>query len=100
MYELTMIKGLIKRGGMAAFAIAMLLSLSALRAQAQAGSGGDALLFGNGGAGGDVIAGASVGFAGQTVRIRIEAADASTASLSTPSEQPDLIVGPGCQAHV
>jgi hypothetical protein len=63
MSELTTIKELIKRGGMAAFAIAILLSLSATQAQAQGISGPDFQFQGI----------ASVGLArGSTIRVHYD----------------------------
>ena len=70
MYELTTIKGLIKRGRLAAFAIAMLLSLSAVSAPAQAQE--LASFFAYEGFRGGVTVGAA---SGQTVRLRIATTD-------------------------
>ena len=84
MYGLTTIKGLIKRAGLAAFAIPILLSLAAMPAQAQLQLELSMSLRS------DVNISP---VAGQTVRIRIEVTDASSGSLSQPSGAPDVMVG-------
>src|SRR5215475_14355112 len=78
MYRLTLIKGLIKRGTLPAVAIAMLLFASSVReSQAQE------IMFNAFEP--SFRGGVSVGVAaGQTIRILIEAADASTSSLNKP----------------
>ena len=96
MNRMTTTKELTRRAGLAAFAIAMLLSLAAISTPAQAQETKFPI-----NAFGGFKGGVSVGLAsGQTVRILIEAADASTGSLSKPSE-PDVIAGLATsQAHV
>jgi hypothetical protein len=78
MYELTTIKGLIKCGGLAAFAIAMLLSLSAVSPPAQAQQLASFFAF-EGFQGGVTVGMAS----GQTVRI----------SIATTDSQGRLLIG-------
>jgi len=93
---LTTTKGLTRRGGLAAFAIAMFLSLAAISTPAQAQE--TRFPFNAfGGFQGGVSVGAA---AGQTIRIVIRTT--SDISLNKPSEEPGVIIiaGSGASGHV
>jgi|SRR5262245_2887381 len=95
MYRLTLIRGLIKRGTLPAVAIAMLLFLASGFRQAQA----QEIRFNAFEP--SFRGGVSVGVAaGQTIRILIEAADASTSSLNKPTGDPGIITGTQVNGHV
>ena len=91
MYGLTTIKGLMKRGGLAAFALLISLAALAAPAQAQNGISGPDFQF---------QADATVGLArGQTVRLRIAATN-NQGKLIVGVDDAVLRAGAGAIAHV